>query len=273
MLPRVLTALVGTPILLTLVWWGGISLAALVVLAAALSIREFYRLLPPETGPLPIALGMVWTTALVVGASAASGTLDLLIVSGGIWVSGVFVALLWMIAFHSARRRLTAVIYLLGGPIYIGFLLGHSLALRGLDGGGSLGRDWLIFAVLVTFATDSGACFTGRLLGRRPLAPTVSPGKTWEGSAGGFVFAVAAALVLGVLFDQRIPLWQVGVIGAVVGVAAQWGDLLESKLKRIAGVKDAGNLFPGHGGILDRLDSIVISVPAVYYLVATVFTS
>ena len=210
----------GTPILLILVWWGGLALAALVVLAAALSIREFYRLLPPETGPLPIALGMVWTTALVVGASAASGTPNLLIVSGGIWVSGVFVALLLMIAFHSARRRLTAVIYLLGGPIYIGFLLGHSLALRGLDGGGSVGRDWLLFAILVTFATDSGAYFTGRLLGRRPLAPNVSPGKTWEGSAGGFIFAVAAALVLGTIFDRwtlRVP---VGVVGAVVGVAA-----------------------------------------------------
>ena len=272
MLPRVLTALVGTPILLILVWWGGLALAVLVILAAALSIREFYRLLPPETGPLPIALGMIWTTALVVGASTASGALNFLIVSGGIWVSGVFVALLWMIAFHSARRRLTAVIYLLGGPIYIGFLLGHSLALRDLDGGGSLGRDWLLFAVLVTFATDSGAYFTGRLLGRRPLAPNVSPGKTWEGSAGGFVFAVAAALVLGAIFDLSIALWQVGVVGATVGVASQWGDLLDSKLKRIAGVKDAGNLFPGHGGILDRLDSIVISVPAVYYLVATVFT-
>ena len=112
----------------------------------------------------------------------------------------------------------------------------------------------------------------GRLIGRRKLAPQISPGKTWEGSAGGFVFAVAAALVLGLAFDLGIPLWQVGVIGAIVGVAAQWGDLLESKLKRIAGAKDAGSLFPGHGGILDRLDSIIISVPAVYYLVSTVFT-
>ena len=272
MLPRVLTALVGTPILLALVWWGGAALAALVVLAGALSIREFYRLSPPDTGPLPIALGIVLTTALIVGASAASGPLNLLIVSGGIWVSGAFLALLWMVAFHSGGQRLTAAVYLLAGPVYVGFLLGHSLALRGLDGGGNLGRDWLLLAILVTFATDTGAYFTGRMLGRRLLAPTVSPGKTWEGSAGGFVAAVAAALAVGLVFNLAIPLWQVGVIGAVVGVAAQLGDLLESKLKRIAGVKDAGNLFPGHGGILDRVDSIVISVPAVYYLVATVFT-
>ena len=271
MLPRVLTALVGTPILLVVVWWGGPGLAVLVVLAAALSIREFYRLLPPETGPLPIAFGMIWTTALVLGAKAASDTLSLLVISGGIWVSGAFLALLWITAFHSGRRHLVAGVYLLVGPVYVGFLLGHSLVLRELDGG-DLGRGWLLFAILVTFATDTGAYFTGRMLGRSPLAPRISPGKTWEGSAGGFVFAVAVALALGQIFDLGIPLWQVGVIGAVVGVAAQWGDLLESKLKRIAGVKDSGNLFPGHGGILDRLDSVVISVPAVYYFVATVFS-
>ena len=272
MLPRVLTALVGTPILLVLVWWGGFALAVLVVLAGAFGIREFYRLSPPDTGPLPIALGMVWTTALLLGANAASDPLNLLIVSSGLWGSGAFVALLWMIAFHSGRRRLVDAAYLLAGPVYVGFLLGHALALRGLDGGGALGRDWLLFAVLITFATDTGAYFTGRMLGRRQLAPTISPGKTWEGTAGGFVASVAAALALGLVFNLVIPLWQVGVIGAVVGVAAQLGDLVESKLKRIAGVKDAGDLIPGHGGILDRLDSIVISVPAVYYLVATVFT-
>ena len=268
MLPRVLTALVGTPILLAAIWWGGAAFLVLVVLAAVLSIREFYRLLPHETGPLPIILGIIWTAALVLGAKAASGTLSLLIISGGIWVSGAFVGLLWIIAFHSGRRHLAAGVYLLGGPIYVGFLLGHSLALRDL----AAGRDWLLFAILVTFATDTGAYMIGRLIGRRKLAPQISPGKTWEGSAGGFVFAVAAALVLGLAFDLGIPLWQVGVIGAIVGVAAQWGDLLESKLKRIAGAKDAGSLFPGHGGILDRLDSIIISVPAVYYLVSTVFT-
>ena len=268
MLPRVPTALVGTPILLLAIWWGGFALVILVVLAAALSIREFYRLLPPETGPLPIAFGMFWTIALVLGAKAASETLNLVIISSGIWVAGAFLALLWIIALHAGRRHLAAGIYLLGGPIYIGFLLGHSLALRELD----LGRDWLLFAILVTFATDTGAYFIGRTFGRHPLAPRISPGKTWEGSAGGFVLAVAVSLALGLVFDLGIPVWQVGVIGAVVGVVSQCGDLFESKLKRIADVKDAGSLFPGHGGILDRLDSIVISVPAVYYFVAVVFT-
>ena len=99
----------------------------------------------------------------------------------------------------------------------------------------------------------------------------MSPNKTWEGSVGGFASAVAAALVLGQVFDLSIPVWQQVVIGAVVGVVAQWGDLVESKLKRLADVKDAGSIIPGHGGLLDRLDSILLTLPAVYYLLVTVF--
>lgn len=103
------------------------------------------------------------------------------------------------------------------------------------------------------------------------MAPSISPNKTWEGSVGGFVSAVVAALVLGQVLGLNIAVWQQAVIGAVVGVVAQWGDLLESKLKRIADVKDAGSIIPGHGGLLDRLDSLLFTLPAVYYLIVTVF--
>ena len=103
------------------------------------------------------------------------------------------------------------------------------------------------------------------------MAPSVSPGKTWEGAAGGLVWAVVAVVVLGFLFDVSPPGWQLAVIGATVGVLSQWGDLLESKVKRVANVKDAGSIIPGHGGVLDRLDSVVMSIPAVYYLLVTVF--
>ena len=111
----------------------------------------------------------------------------------------------------------------------------------------------------------------GRAVGSRPMAPNISPNKTWEGSIGGFASAVAAALVLGLVFDLGVPAWQQAVIGGVVGVVAQWGDLMESKLKRIADVKDAGSIIPGHGGSLDRLDSMLFALPAVYYLLTTVF--
>ena len=162
-------------------------------------------------------------------------------------------------------------VYLIGGPVFAGFLLAHTLVLRNVGESSDVGRDWLLLALLVIFANDTGAFLVGRALGKHRMAPSVSPAKTWEGSAGGLVWAVVAAIVLGLLFDLSTPRWQLVVIGATVGVLSQWGDLLESKVKRVSSVKDAGSIIPGHGGVLDRLDSVVISIPAVYYLLVTVF--
>lgn len=271
MLQRTLTALVGIPILVGAVWWGAPWLTLLVLLVGVLSIRELYRLLPPDTGQLPVKLGALWVISLVLGAQAGSGLGNFLIISSGILAAGAFLALLWLIAFYSGPRLSTAGVYLIGGPAYVGFLLAHALALREVGDSADLGRNWLLFALLVTFATDTGAFLVGRGLGRHYLAPSVSPNKTWEGSAGGFACGVAAALALGLVLDLAVPRWQQGIVGATVGVVAQWGDLFESKLKRISNVKDAGSIIPGHGGILDRLDSVLLSVPAVYYLIVTVF--
>jgi len=194
--------------------------------------------------------------------------------------AGSFAALLWFIAYYRGgdsnerRNYPIAFAYLVLGPVYVGFLLASVLMLReisGADGDTDLGRSWLLFALLVTFAVDTGAYGVGRTIGKHPMAPRVSPNKTWEGSVGGFACAVGAALLLGLVLDLEVPVWQQAVIGAVVGVVAQWGDLIESKLKRVADVKDAGSIIPGHGGVLDRLDSILIALPAVYYLSVTVF--
>ena len=271
MLQRTLTALVGVPVLVAAVWWGAPWLTLLVLLVGVLSIRELYRLLPPGTGPLPVTLGALWVISLLLGAQAGSGLGNFLVISAGILAAGAFVALLWLIAFYSGPRLSAAGVYLIGGPVYVGFLLAHILSLREVGDGTDLGRDWLLFALLVTFATDTGAFLVGRGLGRHPMAPSISPNKTWEGSAGGFAFGVVVALALGLVFDLAVPWWQQGIIGAIVGVVAQLGDLFESKLKRISNVKDTGSIIPGHGGILDRLDSVVVSVPVVYYLLVTVF--
>ena len=162
-------------------------------------------------------------------------------------------------------------LFLLLGPVYIGFLLGHGLAMRDLTGGdGDLGRAWLLFTLLVVFACDTGAFAVGRLVGRHPMAPRLSPNKTWEGAVGGFAVSVGAALLVGVVFDLTVPLWQQALIGAVASVAAQAGDLTESALKRAANVKDSGSIMPGHGGILDRMDSILFALPAVFYMLLAV---
>lgn len=292
MLQRSLTALVGIPVLVAAIWLGAPWLTVLVVAAGMAAIWELYKMTPPGVGPLPVVLGAAWVAALLSGAQAASGRDNFLVISGGVMAAGSFAALLWFIAFYrfntgtgtglgpranaptGGKSYFLGFSYLVLGPVYVGFLLATALMLReisGADGDSDLGRSWLLFALLVTFAVDTGAYLVGRAVGSRPMAPSISPNKTWEGSIGGFVSAVAAALVLDLVFDLEIPVWQALAIGAVVGVVAQLGDLIESKLKRIADVKDAGSIIPGHGGLLDRLDSILLALPAVYYLLVTVF--
>jgi phosphatidate cytidylyltransferase len=271
LLHRTISALVGIPVVVGAIWLGAPWLTVLVAAAAVLGVREAYRMSPPGIGPFPLALGAMWAIALVVGAQSGSGLSSFLVISAGILAAGAFIALLWFVAFYSGGNYLIAGIFLVGGPVYVAFLLSHSLPLREIGGAGDLGRNWLLFALLVTFATDTGAFLLGRLLGRHALAPAISPRKTWEGAAGGLIWAVCAAVALGLIFDLAIPRWQQGAIGATVGVVSQWGDLFESKIKRLSLVKDAGGIVPGHGGILDRLDSVVVSVPVVYYLLATVF--
>ena len=125
---------------------------------------------------------------------------------------------------------------------------------------------WLLLGILTVYAADTGAYAVGRLIGRHPMAPGISPGKSWEGAAGGMAGAVIAAVVLGALLPIRLQIWQLAGIGVILGIVAPLGDLLESKIKRWAGVKDSGRLLPGHGGMLDRLDSLLPSLVVVYLL-------
>lgn len=311
LLPRLLTALVALPLLFAALWWGGLpAIALLTLIAALLALREFYRMLPPlpaaaapssidetETSPpppasptpaspvdgnnppqpLPLLLGIPWTAAFVLSAWAAANLRDFAIAALIILTAGAFLSLLWLIAFYRGRRWLLTAAWLIGGPLYIGFLLSHALLLADLGFGGNnsygyeLGRNWFLLALLTTFAADTGAYAVGRLLGRHKMAPTLSPGKTWEGAAGGLIAAIIAALLLDQLLQCCSGLgltqwWPPALIGAALGIAAPAGDLLESKLKRLAQVKDAGRLFPGHGGMLDRLDSLLLTLPAAYYL-------
>jgi phosphatidate cytidylyltransferase len=129
------------------------------------------------------------------------------------------------------------------------------------------GREWVIFTLFTIFAADTSAFFIGRAWGRHSMAPTISPSKTWEGAIGGLVGAVAVSLILAVILSLPIPYWQVAILGVLIGVLSQMGDLAESLLKRNVGAKDSGTLIPGHGGILDRLDSVVFTVVVVYYYV------
>lgn len=269
---RVITAVVGIPLLLAFIYFDyplEVSslpqvplLVVLIGAAAVVGALEFFHLGTLSGGRPLVILGTVCTLALTIGALFDNR-----------WVVPAIlaVAVLLSLALALGFRRETLSLswgWTMAGVLYMGWMLGHFVALRQLD----QGRELVILAVFTTFACDTSAFFVGRAWGRHHMAPTVSPHKTWEGAIGGFAGAIAAALALRFLLNLgswSLPLTYVQAIavGCLIGVGAQLGDLLESMLKRRAGVKDSGNLLPGHGGLLDRIDSLVFTGVIVYYFV------
>ena len=269
--PRLATGLTGAVVVVGAVWLGAPWLTLLTLLAGGLAAGEFCRLAPEGAAPGPGFLSAVAAVALLL-AAAMAGPADYWTASGLTLAAWGLIAVLWFTARYTGGRPGVGFVLLLAGPVYAGFLLGHGLQLRELSGGAeNLGRSWLLLTLLAVFACDTGAFAVGRLVGRHRMAPRISPNKTWEGAAGGFVAAVGAGLLAGAVFDLGVAVWQAAAAGATVGVAAQAGDLAESALKRAAKVKDSGSIMPGHGGILDRMDSILFALPAVYYLAVAGF--
>ena len=152
--------------------------------------------------------------------------------------------------------------WVLLGLVYIPFLLGHLVPLRMLP----QGREWIFLTLITIMSCDSFAYFVGRALGRHKLYPAVSPNKTIEGALGGLFGAILAVLIVKYTFLPTIGLFGAVLIGLLLGVMGQLGDLFESLLKRACQVKDSGTMIPGHGGILDRLDSLLFAFPIVYYI-------
>ena len=164
-------------------------------------------------------------------------------------------------------RDVERAAYSVFGFLYLPWTLGYALLLRYAPDG-NVGAWTLTLPVIATFATDIGAFFVGTKWGRRKIAPEISPSKTLEGSLGGILSSFLALLVYTSLVHRAFPFgWvELLIVSFLISVAAQLGDLTESMLKRFTGVKDSGNLLPGHGGVLDRLDSLIFSLPVTYYL-------
>ena len=289
---RILTALVGVPIMLAAVGFGPPWVTMLAAAAAVIGVWEAYRLYhvkngyTPEGEPesngsggatLPALLGGVWAVALILAGELAAKPGDFGIAAASISVAGGIIGGLWMIAAWRGGRPVAAATYLAAAPMYIGGGLACAVALRGIgsaeaDGLGGVaavpGLWWLLLAIAAVYAADTGAYSVGRLIGRHPMAPGISAGKTWEGAGGGMMGAVIGATALGALSPLSLEVWQAAGIGVILGIVSPAGDLLESKVKRWAGVKDSGRLFPGHGGTLDRLDSLLPSFIVVYIMAA-----
>jgi len=261
---RVMTALVLLPVVLALVWIpvAESGFAILVAAIAVIATRELYDLLracgatPRERVGLLGALGLV--------GAAYFGSVETLNVA-------LAVAIVLVGLAHVVRDDTTGpgVAGSMMGLLYTAWCPAHIVLMHQIDGSGR-GLVMLLLAVVVF--TDTFAYFIGKNFGTRKLAPVVSPKKTWEGAAGGFVFAVSVAIALhyarGAFGWTAFPDWsplRYGFAAAGVSVVAQISDLVKSSVKRDAGVKDSGTIFPGHGGALDRCDGFLLSAPVLYY--------
>jgi phosphatidate cytidylyltransferase len=262
---RILTALVALPILLYTVWndtpYFFVALAALAIL---FGLIEFYGL-AAKRDLRPWRIG---------GSAAAMGVVGSMVLSEpGLIVATLAALVLFSLGISLLRpdeqsRALASVSATVFGVIYVGLLASFMVGVRMIADTPTTPK--LAAKLLTTFfamvmMTDTGAYYTGRTLGRHKLAPRISPGKTIEGSIGGFITAILAGLVCRLVFFPQIPVVHVILLGGVIGIVSQIGDLAESMLKRGSEVKDSGSIFPGHGGMLDRVDSLLFCAPILYY--------
>jgi phosphatidate cytidylyltransferase len=276
---RVLVALVGIPLALAVIWYGDAALAALLGIIAALGAWEYFRIAraggaAPLAGfgiPLAAAIPLV-VHAHALGYTARSAAPTALLLTLGLTATlAIFSAAIWMRGV--AGRPLEAVAVTVFGVLYTGATISYGYLLRHHDYavGAAAGTALLMFPVLLTWTQDTAAYGVGRAIGRHKLIPSVSPGKTVEGAVGG----VIVTLLVSWLYVRLalVPYAQLGLrtsdailFGFAISIAAQVGDLAESLIKREAGVKDASHIIPGHGGVLDRFDSLLFVLPVAYLL-------
>jgi phosphatidate cytidylyltransferase len=251
---RLVVTAIGLPIVLGAAWLGGWPLFALVAIACLVAQHELYSI-GRSLRPLVLA-GYGGTIAALLGVQ----------LGGVAWMLGgalLTLPLAFLFAlFAETRQSVTvSIAFTVLGTLWIGVGLGHLVLIRQIDGHEQLA----ILTVLITvFATDTLAYVVGRLVGRHKMAPAISPGKSWEGFAAGALAGLFACFVALYKADY-IAIWESLVLGGVIVLASVVGDLLESIVKRDIGVKDTGRLLAGHGGVLDRIDSLLVAAPAAFY--------
>lgn len=280
LLRRVAVAAVGIPVVLGALWFGGWVLGGLVALVAVLAVREFYGLARAR-GVRPFeGLGMSAAAATVLLATAYPTPVEAGPPAAGVLLLVTFLALVAGVWLRwPDGEPLAAVGTTVTGVVYVGFALAFVPILRWLPAtapGALTGNRWdatafVLLPLVATWVGDTAAYLAGSAWGRRKIAPSVSPGKTVVGTVAGLLGSTAGGAVVAAWALADFPALRVSVatgawIGAALGVAAQVGDLAESVLKREAGVKDSGTVLPGHGGFLDRVDSLLFAIPATWAL-------
>lgn len=277
---RIIAGAIAIPIFVIPIWLGGIFVLLLGLTVTILAVMEFY-FMADAGGYKPIRLiGVPMAIVLFLSgwnpddvqrsATTITGVLQAptrLIVE---WVSyptvsvltlGLIFMLIYALFVHD--HPLSSFMSTAMGAIYIGVLMSQIVALRFWDNG----LWYVLWGLLVTWANDTFAYFIGVTMGRHKLWPRLSPKKTWEGTIGGWLGAAVVGSLLAVAMPLPIGYIFGAIVGFLAGVLALFGDLAVSMMKRQVGIKDSGTLFPGHGGMLDRLDSLLFTLPFIYQMV------
>lgn len=255
---RITTALIAVPILLLVIWVGDPLFTVMIVAVTLLGLREFYDVVSRRWGRPFVFLGALGALSFIINAFAG-GSANMPLVALGV----LAISVVWLLTQGRGRGSLISWAWTLAGVFFLGWTLGYFVLLRNV----SSGREWVIVVLFTIFAADTAAFFVGKAIGKTPLAPSISPQKTWEGAVGGLLGAMIMSPLIISLLNMPASVAQGIFLGALVGIFSLVGDLMESKLKRLAEVKEASNIIPGHGGILDRLDSVVLTVVMSYYYI------
>jgi phosphatidate cytidylyltransferase len=257
---RVITAAIAIPVVLAFVWLSGWWGFAVATFAVILGVYELHNMMVHEGYHPLIWVSFALSILFLLAAMFPQQRLILLEV-------GLSVALLITLPLMFIRKKLDGAMVdwslTLAIPVYLGWPMSVFLLLRGFQGGITPGFWWILTVFLGVWGFDSGAFFAGHFFGKHKLAPSISPAKTWEGVAGGLVFSIAAALLC-TTRPLGVPWYLAILLGILIGIAATLGDLAESLIKRQTHVKDSGQFIPGHGGILDRIDSLLFAVIVVF---------
>lgn len=283
---RVITAAIGIPIIIGLTLLGGLPYATAAGAILAIAALEYYSATDPTRSalrprategsratteavapaagpaalvrqPLPALMGAAAAAALAIAAREGSDELT------GVLAIGIALLFVPLVLRGEPEEGLQDFTWVVPGIAYVGFLGAHLVLLRELDDG----DEWVFLVVLGTWATDTFSYFAGRAFGRHHPVPRISPGKTVEGYVAGYAGGFATVIVLDLVFGLPMSTLEAAVLGLLFPGAAMIGDLAESLIKRGAHIKDTSELVPGHGGFLDRLDSILFTAPLVYYFV------
>jgi phosphatidate cytidylyltransferase len=270
---RILTAAVALPILIASIVlpsyfpqtvWLFVIIAAI---ALAAGLFEFYSLTKKLELKADAAVAYIGSTVLFLAflVDAPARAADLLLLALALFVITVLISQAFRFQVDFSKM-LTGIGVTILGVLYIAFLGGFLVSTRvGFEGHAYLSTHLLGYFFLVLMGSDTGAYFTGRALGKHKLAPKISPGKTWEGLIGGIVAAAAFAALATFWFFPELPYQYSIPLAVAMAIVGVLGDLAESAIKRGANAKDAASVLPGHGGFLDRLDSLLLNAPILYY--------